>query len=229
MARARAATDQLGLFGAPPPRDAPIGAVEAWLLETGRLPAVGLDEAGRGPLAGPVVAAAVVLPDGKLPAALVDLDDSKALSAVARERLARAIREAALATAVVAVPPAEIDRINILEATRQAMRRALAIAARRLGRPTALLLVDGHLPLPAYLGDQLPLVKGDGRSWHIAAASIIAKVVRDRLMVIAERDHPGYGFAVHKGYGTRAHRAALARLGPCPLHRRSFRWSPPND
>lgn len=217
---------QAELF-AVPPRDAPIGAIEAWAEESGRVPAMGVDEAGRGPLAGPVVAAAAVLPPGPLPADLAALDDSKKLTEAARLRLAPAIATHALAVGVVAVDAETIDRINILEATREAMRRAVAIATRRLGRPPATLLVDGHMALPGHAGEQWPLVKGDGRSWNIAAASVIAKVVRDRMMQTYDRRFPAYGFAGHKGYGTVAHRRALVEHGPCAIHRASFKWKAP--
>lgn len=210
-----------------PPRDAPIGAIERWASETGRAPAMGVDEAGRGPLAGPVVAAAVVLPPGPLPEALSTLDDSKRLSEAARERLLLAIVDAGCVVGVGRATSDEIDRINILEATRVAMRAAVQRATARLGRSPAAVLVDGHLPIPGLGLEQWPLVKGDGRSFAIAAASVVAKVVRDRLMLAVHRRHPGYGFDRHKGYGTKAHRAALAQLGPCPAHRRSFKWSPP--
>lgn len=217
---------QIELFPIPP-RDAPIGAIEEWAASTDRYPLMGVDEAGRGPLAGPVVAAAVCLPRGPLPEALAGLDDSKKLTAAVRARLVPAIARHALAVGVGRAEADEIDRINILEATRVAMRRAIAIARARLGSAPRALLVDGHLPLPDYEGEQWPLVKGDGRSHNIAAASVVAKVVRDRIMQVHDRRYPGYGFSGHKGYGTRAHRAALARLGPSPIHRRSFRWTAP--
>lgn len=211
-----------------PPRDALIGAVETWALETGRAPLLGVDEAGRGPLAGPVVAAAVALPPGPPPPELDDLDDSKRLTHETRRRLAKAIARYALAIGVGRVDPGRIDEINILEATREAWCEAVRIAIRRLGTRPRALLVDGNLPVPRYEGEQWPLVKGDGRSLNIAAASVVAKVTRDRLMQIHDRRHPGYGFARHKGYGTRAHRRALVELGPCPIHRCSFKWTPPD-
>ena len=117
-----------------------------------------------------------------------------------------------------------IDEINILEATRLAMRQAIGALKKRLEGQIGILLVDGHLPLPNYAGEQWPLVKGDSRSHAIAAASILAKVTRDRLMVAYDSQYPGYGFAGHKGYGTKAHRNALGQLGPSPIHRQSFKW-----
>ena len=176
----------------------------------------GVDEVGRGPLAGPVVAAAVILD----PAAPIDgLRDSKRLTARQRQRLARVIRTHALAWAVGRVGPGRIDAENILEATWRAMRLALG----RLGVSPGLVLVDGRLRLPGITWPQRAIVRGDGRCASIAAASILAKVTRDALMVRADRRYPTYGFRRHKGYATAAHLDALARFGPCPLHRRSFR------
>jgi ribonuclease HII len=176
-------------------------------------PIAGLDEAGRGPWAGPVVAAAVILDPARLPSGI---DDSKQLSEAARERLFDVIHDSAL-VGVGIVGPAEIDRVNILQATFTAMRQALAA----LPSAPAAALVDGnrdpHLPCRCQL-----LVKGDARSLSIAAASIIAKVTRDRLMRLLAADYPDYGFERHKGYGTPAHLAALDRHGPTPHHRRSF-------
>ena len=180
----------------------------------GRLVLAGVDEAGRGCWAGPVVAAAVVLPDAWAPDGL---DDSKKLSPARREALFAAIRAGALGWAACAVPAGEIDRVNILRATLGAMSRAVA----RLRIPPDLVLVDGNrlpdLPVPAQA-----IVGGDGASAAIAAASIVAKVLRDRVMTAWERHYPGYGFAAHKGYGAAAHREALERLGPCPLHRLTY-------
>ena len=218
--------NQTELFPSPP-NDEPIGAVDLWALKMGLQPVIGLDEAGRGPLAGPVVAAAVVIPISPLPSTLSGLDDSKKLTEGAREVLFEAIMETALAVGIGSVDAATIDRINILEATRDAMRTAVSEAAAMLGRPAGALLVDGHLPLPDYTGDQWPLVKGDGRSWAIAAASVIAKVTRDRHMRALDEAYPMYGFAKHKGYGTVSHRQALVEHGPSPVHRGSFKWSPP--
>jgi ribonuclease HII len=175
----------------------------------------GVDEAGRGPLAGPVVAAAVVLD----PARPIDgLRDSKLLTPLARRRLAREIRARAAGWAVCRVGPGRIDSDNILEATWHAMRRALA----RLPVRPALVLVDGRLRVPGLDLPQRAIVKADRRCGSVAAASILAKVVRDAVMLRADRRYPEYGFRLHKGYATADHLAAIARLGPCPIHRRSF-------
>ena len=185
------------------------------LSRRGDLVLAGVDEAGRGAWAGPVVAAAVVLPaDCDLPG----LDDSKRLSGSRREILLKAILASAPAWGACAVSPACIDRINILQATLEAMARAVA----RLRMRPDLVLVDGNrspeLPVPSRT-----LVGGDGRSACVAAASVIAKVLRDRVMTAWDRHHPGYGFAAHKGYGARSHREALQRLGPCSQHRLSYK------
>lgn len=174
----------------------------------------GVDEAGRGPLAGPVVAAAVILD----PAHPIDgLDDSKRLAAPRREALYDEISQRAQAVAVAAVEPDEIDALNILGATLAAMQRAVAGL---VPGPTRV-LVDGdrcpELAVPARA-----LIGGDALEPAIAAASIVAKVERDRLMVALDARFPGYGFAAHKGYTTPMHLEALLRLGPCRLHRRSF-------
>jgi ribonuclease HII len=179
----------------------------------------GLDEAGRGAWAGPVVAAAVILPPGTadLLHALVDVRDSKVLSARRREACLAVIAAHALAWGVGAVPPVEIDRLGIVPATCQAMAQAL----HALSLPADCLLID-HLRLSALSLPQVSLPKGDARVLSIAAASIVAKVSRDRMLVELDEQWPGYGFARHKGYGTAQHQAALAALGPCPAHRRSF-------
>ena len=174
----------------------------------------GVDEAGMGPLAGPVVAAAVVFPPG---AELPGVDDSKRLDAEVREELAAAIREAASGVGVGVVEVAEIDRLNIYQAGLLAMRRAveaLPVAPEHL-------LVDAR-EIPEIAIPQNPFEKGDGINFSIAAASIVAKTHRDALMVELDRRFPGYGFARHKGYGTREHQEAIRGLGPCPAHRRSF-------
>jgi len=175
----------------------------------------GIDEAGRGPLAGPVVAAAVILPQTfELPG----LTDSKQLSEKKRNQLFPLIRSQARAVGVGIVSAAEIDRINILQATLCAM----GLAVDRLKVPADALLVDGITPLPTTLTQQT-LKKGDSRSLSIAAASVIAKVVRDRMMAGYARRYPGYGLEGHKGYGSAAHLEAIAKLGPSPVHRLSFR------
>jgi len=175
----------------------------------------GVDEAGRGPLAGPLAVAAVILDPAR---PIAGLDDSKKLSAARREVLFPLIIERALAYCVVLIEPDEIDRLNIFQATMAGMRRAvagLAVAADEA-------LIDGNqlpqdLPCPGRA-----IVGGDALEPAISAASILAKVSRDRLMLALDATHPGYGFAVHKGYPTPAHLAALQRLGPCAQHRRSF-------
>lgn len=175
----------------------------------------GIDEAGRGPLAGPVVAAAVILPEGF--SALSALDDSKKLTAKRREVLAAVIRAEAMVSIALA-EPAEIDRLNILHATLAAMGRAAA----GLARAPQLILIDGNQVPPGLSCPARALVGGDASEPAIAAASIIAKTVRDALMAQAEARFPGYGFAGHKGYPSPVHRAALEALGPCPLHRLSY-------
>ncbi len=174
----------------------------------------GIDEAGRGPLAGPVVAAAVILPDRfDLPG----LTDSKKLSEKQRNRFYPQIREQARAVGVGVASAAEIDQINILQATLLAMRRAVS----RLSLTPDYLLIDGITPLPLDISQQT-LKKGDSRSLSIAAASVIAKVVRDRIMSAFARQLPEYGLAKHKGYGTKHHRHAIAEFGPTWLHRKTF-------
>jgi len=175
----------------------------------------GVDEAGRGPLAGPVCVAAVILPDDFTHPVL---NDSKQLSEAKRERLYDEItNDARIRWHCVSVAVAEIDRINILQATWQGMRcAALALDP----RPDAV-LIDGK-PVKSYPLHQVALVKGDSLSYSIAAASIIAKVTRDRIMVAMAGEHPEYGFEIHKGYPTPAHLAALKKHGPCPHHRHSF-------
>lgn len=178
-----------------------------------------MDEAGRGCWAGPVVAAAVVLGADALarPELLEGVDDSKRLTAVERERSYARVLEVAEGVGVGVVPAYMIDAYGIVPATRLAMTAAL------LHLPCApqALLIDA-LPLPQLRLPQLALIRGDSRSLSIAAASLVAKVTRDRLMATADLAYPAYGFGAHKGYGTPAHQRALARHGPCPLHRRTF-------
>ncbi len=203
---------------ADPPSSGPIGAVDRWARENGYSTVIGVDEVGRGPLAGPVVAAAVVLGEG-LPDGV---DDSKKLTDFKRRQLAHQIVRSVKAFGIARVEASRIDEINILAATFEAMRAAILQVEKRLGRKADLLLVDGKLKLPHYLGEQRALVGGDHRSLAIASASILAKVSRDCRMIALDKRYPGYGFAQHKGYGTLQHRIALEKLGPCPEHRKSF-------
>lgn len=176
----------------------------------------GVDEAGRGPLAGPVVAAAVIL---RSDAYLPELNDSKLLSPAMRDRLATAIiKYCSIAVGIGFASVSEINRLNIFQATQLAMRRAV----RRLQPQPDYLLIDGP-PLRDTPHQQLAIVNGDRLSNSIAAASVVAKVSRDRLMVRLDRRFPGYGFAEHKGYATEAHRLAIQKLGPSPLHRVHFK------
>jgi ribonuclease HII len=189
-------------------------SLEQAARDKGRWPVAGVDEAGRGPWAGPVVAAAVILDPQAIPDGL---DDSKKLTAPARERLFGEICASA-AYACIAGPVDRIDRDNILAATLWAMAKAVTA----LAAVPALALVDGNkLPLLPCPGRAV--VKGDGLSLSIAAASIIAKVSRDKIMADLAAEHPGYGWERNKGYGTREHAEALSRLGPTPHHRRSFK------
>ena len=174
----------------------------------------GIDEAGRGPFAGPVVAGAVILPKD---CEILGLNDSKQLSEKRREELYEEIMDKAIAAQVGYASPARIDEINILQATYEAMREAV----NQLSVQPDILLNDAVM-LPGISIPQVPIVKGDAKSVSIAAASILAKVTRDRLMVQYEEILPGYGFAQNKGYGSREHIEALKRLGPTPIHRRSF-------
>ncbi|WP_276855327.1 ribonuclease HII [Enterocloster lavalensis] len=174
----------------------------------------GIDEAGRGPLAGPVAAGAVILPKD---CTLLYLNDSKKLSEKRREELFVQIKEQAVAWCVGIVGPERIDEINILQATYEAMRQAVA----GLGVKPDLLLNDA-VEIPGMDIMQVPIIKGDAKSVSIAAASILAKVTRDHMMVEYDQLFPDYGFAKHKGYGTAAHVQAIQELGPCPIHRRSF-------
>jgi len=197
--------------------------IEQALWRQGRTAVAGIDEVGMGPLAGPVVAAAVVFPpqlsgDGLSPSFPQAVRDSKTLTAKTRERLDQEIRQVAVGLGIGIVEVEEIDRINIYQAGLKAMRLALD----QLSVIPEHALIDGRsladLPCP-----QSSFVKGDRDVYSIAAASIVAKVYRDRLMCAFDRLYPEYGFARHMGYGTAAHRAALRQFGPCPIHRRSFR------
>lgn len=174
----------------------------------------GIDEVGRGPLAGPVVAGAVILPKD---CRILYLNDSKQLSPQKREALYDEIMEKACSVGLGFVGPKRIDEINILNATYEAMRQAIAKLSVRPG-----LLLNDAVTIPGVSIRQVPIVKGDAKSVSIAAASIVAKVTRDRLMEQYDRVYPGYGFAAHKGYGSAAHIEALKKNGPTPIHRRSF-------
>ena len=174
----------------------------------------GIDEVGRGPFAGPVVAGAVILPKDH---PILYLNDSKKLSEKKREQLYDVIMEEAVAVGIGMASPARIDEINILQATYEAMRKAIE----NLNVMPDVLLNDA-VTIPGVPMRQVPIIKGDAKSVSIAAASIVAKVTRDRLMVEYDEILPGYGFARNKGYGTKEHIEALKELGPTPIHRRSF-------
>lgn len=184
------------------------------LFQAQGLLVAGTDEVGRGPLAGPVVAAAVIL----RPHARIDgLDDSKRLSAAARQALLPVIYESAVSVGIGAVGPRTIERINILEASRLAMRRAIAHL-----KPRPQVVLSDAMPLTEGPYYTIALIRGDQRAACIAAASVVAKEVRDRYMQALHRQFPHYGFDRHKGYPTRAHRQALQQWGPCAAHRRTF-------
>lgn len=175
----------------------------------------GVDEAGRGPLAGPVTAAAVILKAGAL---IEGLKDSKRLSAKSREILFDSITANSISVSVGIIDIDEIDRLNILNASLKAMRLAL----NKLVAPPDVIYVDGNRTIPGIEIKQYPVIRGDSKIPSIMAASIIAKVTRDRIMVNYSKKHKGYGFERHKGYPTREHLKALKEFGPCPIHRRSF-------
>ena len=175
----------------------------------------GVDEAGRGPLAGPVVAGAVVLPEGFEAG---EINDSKKLTPKKRDTLFGVIKEDALSVGIGIVDAEEIDAINILQASLKAMKLAVG----QLVPQPDYLLVDGNFKVPMMVAQE-PIKKGDSRSVSIAAASIIAKVSRDRMMAEYDGLYPGYGFVRHQGYPTKAHREAISKLGPCPIHRRTFK------
>lgn len=174
----------------------------------------GVDEAGRGPLAGPVCAAAVILPKGLV---IPGLNDSKKLSDKRRRELFPIIQQEAVSFGIAFASQEEIDEINILQATFLAMRRAMG----QLNPQPEFALIDGNRETDFGVPCKT-VIKGDSLSANIAAASVLAKVTRDNWMMEAAEKYPGYGFEIHKGYGTKAHYAALEKLGPCPIHRRSF-------
>ncbi|OYT73191.1 MAG: ribonuclease HII [Chloracidobacterium sp. CP2_5A] len=198
----------------------PTTEFEAPLWAQGLTYVAGADEAGRGAWAGPVVAAAVILHPARLPDGL---NDSKRLSPAQREQLYAALETAAESVGVGVVSADVIDQINILEATRQAMRQALAALT-----PKAEFALLDAIALPGLELPQRAIVKGDARCVSIAAASIVAKVCRDRLMTALDARYPMYGFARHKGYGTAYHQQALQKHGPCPAHRLTFRGVAPS-
>ncbi len=189
---------------------------QALSLETSFL--IGIDEAGRGPLAGPVVACACYIPPSRA-TLFQDVNDSKKLTEHKRDQLFERLTQADVLYATGFATAAEIDRLNILQATFLAMRRA---AQKFLNIPGAVALIDGPHPVAGLMLRQQPIIDGDAKSLVIAAASIIAKVTRDRYMGELDKLYPGYGFAGHKGYGTAKHMQALRELGPCKEHRRSF-------
>lgn len=174
----------------------------------------GIDEVGRGPLAGPVVASAVILPKD---CTILYINDSKQLTEKKREELFDQIMEQAIAVGVGSIPPGKIDEINILQATYEAMRQAICNLT-----VTPNLLLNDAVTIPGIAIKQVPIIKGDEKSISIAAASIIAKVTRDRLMTAYDKIFPQYGFAGNKGYGSKEHIEALKKFGPSPIHRNSF-------
>lgn len=194
-------------------RDSDLYALEAALHRRGLGPVAGADEAGRGACAGPLVVAAVRLPPS---ARLEELNDSKLLTEAARERVFERLQRSQAAISVVAYGPEEIDRRGIAVCNLEGMRVAVA----RLPERPGYVLTDGFA-VPGLSGS-LGVVKGDRTAACVAAAGVVAKVTRDRIMTELDRDHPEYGFAVHKGYGTAMHEAALRRFGPCELHRKSY-------
>jgi len=195
-----------------------LSSYENEYLSQGHRFIAGIDEAGRGPLAGPVVAAACILDSG---VQILGLDDSKKLSAKKRDVLFDEIKEKALCYEICAEDAQTIDEINILEATKKAMRRCVKGLEEKGYKPDVL-LIDAVKLEGTDVPVIVPIIKGDANSNSIAAASILAKVTRDRMMIEYDEQYPGYGFAGHKGYGTAAHYKGIRELGMCPIHRRSF-------
>lgn len=187
---------------------------ERELLNAGYSRICGVDEVGRGPLAGPVVCAAVIMPLDNI---IEGVDDSKKLSAKVREKLSEMIIERAVAYAICCIEPEIIDDINILEATRLGMKSAV----KSLSLPPDFVITDGNMTLDIET-PQRSIIKGDSLSYSIGAASIVAKVYRDRLMTVYDGSYPEYGFARNKGYGTAVHIEGIKEAGLCPVHRRSF-------
>ena len=194
---------------------------EMWQLEEehAHLPYIaGVDEAGRGPLAGPVLAATAILPKNHH---FYFLNDSKKMTEKRREALFLEIKENAIAYGIGIVSPERIDEINILQATYEAMRMAIEEMEKNFSITPSLLLNDA-VRIPLVDIPQVPIVHGDAKSLSIAAASVLAKVTRDHIMLEFDEQYPEYGFKQHKGYGTKVHREAILTHGPCPIHRRSF-------
>lgn len=194
-------------------------AYERSLQQQGLVAIAGVDEAGRGPLAGPVVAGCVIFSSS---CDIQPYKDSKKTTLRQRDKLFEALHSSKAAIGVGIAEPAEIERINILQASLRAMQRAVQSCAESSGVSPDFLLVDGTFPVPIELPQQ-PLTKGESKSASIAAASIIAKVTRDRLMAEYHLKYPQYNFQQHKGYPTKAHRAAIAEFGPSPIHRKTFK------
>lgn len=195
------------------------GYVELWARRMGLWPVLGIDEAGRGCLAGPVVAAAVMLAD---PPRVEGINDSKLLSSRQRERLAALIKEKCIVYGIGVCQPSDIDRLGIVQATLFAMRLAAEQALDSLAGKVGLVVVDGLSEVPGLTLPQKAWPKGDRLSLNCAAASILAKTERDKIMLSYHSMYPEYGFSSHKGYATRQHLEVLASIGPCPIHRRSF-------
>jgi ribonuclease HII len=213
---------QLHLFQEPNPQ---IGEIEKQLYQSGGQYCIGVDEAGRGPWAGSVVASAVLFPLGNLPDRLLLLNDSKKLKPKQRRSLSQPIFDHALAVGVAESKAHIVDQVNILQATFLAMKRAIELVLEQGDQiKVDWIFIDGKQTLPFdFKIPQKAIVKGDSRSYHIAAASIIAKEVRDQQMQIAHRHFPQYHFHKHKGYGTRLHQEMIAQYGICPLHRQTFK------
>jgi ribonuclease HII len=208
----------------------PHKTLERMLLAHGHDAIVGVDEVGMGCLAGPVVVCATLMSPPLYAVRRRNLErlrDSKLLSAAQRERYARELRrEPHVRHVIVTIPPRDVDRLNVLQAARRGMQRAVArlLTSRATGPSNAIVLVDGNRPIPDLAWPQQTIVGGDRSVFAIAGASVLAKVHRDALMVRYATQYPGYGFEVHKGYGTAKHVRCLRDLGPSPLHRRSFSW-----
>jgi ribonuclease HII len=204
--------------------DPPTFNIENQIWTKGYHLIAGIDEVGRGPLAGPVVAGAVILPQKPAKSWISQIRDSNDLTEKKREKLSDIIKEKAVAWGLGMVSPEEIDTRGIMQATRMAMM----MAVEQLSSPPHFLLVDA-IKLPDLKVPQHSVIRGDKLCLSIACASIVAKVTRDKMMADYDVSYPGYGFSKHKGYGTREHMLSLQKLGPCPIHRRSFSWGDVHD